>query len=1119
MLVILFKFGVVFMKTAFKKSLALVLAAVMLLCALPFTASAATYIGTCGDNLTWSLDTDTGVLNITGTGAMYDYSYASVPWYSYSSYIKTVNIDNSVTTISNYAFYDCDSLTSVTIGNSVTTIGDYAFNWCTSLTSVTIGNSVTTIGNSAFVGCTSLTSITIPDSVTTIGENEFAGCDSLTSITIPNSVTTIGDYAFFGCHSLTSVTIGNSVTTIGYVAFYSCDSLTSVTIPDSVTTIGDSAFAFCTSLTSVTIGKNSQLTTIGNYAFSSCDSLTSVTIPDSVTTIGRQAFDWCTSLTSVTIPDSVTIIGNYAFYNCDSLTSVTIGNSVTTIDEGAFCSCDSLTDVYYTGTQAQWNKISIGSYNDPLRNATIHYNSTGPNNSFTYSQQHVVNNYKTANSDYAKMYLAGTAQPMDGSNGNPDLCIPGLKLGENMVPQGVAYYPAKNWLLISAYYNDGKKNSTVPSAVFALDMATGKMVGEYHIYKSEKDENGNEKPYTGHVGGIAVSDYNLYITSGSSIAYIPLSDLDAGNRLIIKDKTDLSAYLNQADASYISISDGLMLSGNFYYGSSTEYNKPAKDAKSVIIMQRLGGGSSAEEWAEVCDPGTSAVVKVPDSIDRIQGVAYRERKFYISSSFGRDNNSTLYTADLGASTLKKITKFKALPMMEGLTFAGDYIYAVHESAAAFYREGLDGKSKAKNPTDVVWKIDYKQLIDPYNLGEETYSFKNYSDNHSDGHCFAMSMTSAAYHMGILDITSIGGNIYDGLYALNDSATVRKPMCYYQGIQGRYVKDAMVAGGSAYVNWLKWSDIDSDWEEVVNYVKNHDYDNNGSLQICYGKSGQGAHGINFLRYEVVDGQERIYAYDNNFPDTEVYFYKSADGSILEAPKSTFSGAVTWMGLVNVETYFSVIGDYDSTRYIFADKDTISINSAIEYPLMCGDRERVVFEIPEGKEKVVITPLVENAEFEYLNVKYSFDQAAAGQIGEFTLAQNEETTEDTVELTFVDVPQSIQIKTPSVTTINYGETLVLQLEDVEVPEGWRVEWSIIGDAVTISVSEDGKECRVTSTASGNISVTATLVDENGEPVLNELGNNIENFINISSKAGFWQKLVSFFKNLFRINRIIY
>ena len=228
-----------------------------------------------------------------------------------------------------------------------------------------ISEGVTSIGNFAFRDCSSLTSVVIPDSVTSIGEYAFEGCSSLTiccaaekqpegwdyywnnivrngfdrartewgcegggtylglvyRIDIINSerVATIVNYR--GAESkltIPGVIEGMKVVGIGNSAFYRCQSLTSVVIPDSVTSIGESAFDSCSSLTSVVIPKG--VTSIGKYAFAGCISLTSVVIPDSVTSIGDGAFASCTSLTSVVIPDSVTSIGKSAFYYCTSLT-------------------------------------------------------------------------------------------------------------------------------------------------------------------------------------------------------------------------------------------------------------------------------------------------------------------------------------------------------------------------------------------------------------------------------------------------------------------------------------------------------------------------------------------------------------------------------------------------------------------------------------------------------------------------------------------------------------------------------------------------------------------------------------------------------------------------------
>ena len=277
-------------------------------------------------------------------------------------------------------------------GVTVTSIGGSAFRYCTSLTSVTIPDSVTSIGGWAFTDCASLTSVTIPDGVTSIGEYTFSWCTSLTSATIPDSVTSIGEFAFHNCKSLTSMTIPRSVVSIGYDAFGWCESLTSVTILDGVRSIGNSAFTDCKSLTSVTIPNS--VTSIGRGAFSSCASLTGIWVAEGnshyvsdasgvLFNKDKKTLVQCPGAFAVyTIPGSVTSIGDDAFSGCASLTSVTIPDSVTSIGNYAFSCCGSLTDVYFTGTETAWNCITIGTANDALKNANIHYNYVSHTHSY-----------------------------------------------------------------------------------------------------------------------------------------------------------------------------------------------------------------------------------------------------------------------------------------------------------------------------------------------------------------------------------------------------------------------------------------------------------------------------------------------------------------------------------------------------------------------------------------------------------------------------------------------------------------------------------------------------------------------------------------------------------------
>ena len=312
-----------------KKVISLFLSLAMLLSivsVVDFSAYASVKTGKCGDNVTYSLDTETGELTISGAGDMYNYgeNYNS-PFY-YKKSIKTVFIKNGVTSIADFVFCGCTSLTSVTIPNSVTSIGDWAFYNCTNLTSVTIPDSVTIIGSVAFSDCTSLTSVTIPDSVTSIGSAAFEGCSSLTSVTIPRSVTSIGDWAFSDCYFTSENFVNNS----------------NVELDDSSkpTIVDTDDKGFC-------IKDNELVRMRPTYAIGE------VTIPNSIASIGRAAFYNCESLTSVTIPNSVTSIGSYAFYDCTNLANV-----------------------YYSGSQSDWNKITIGDYNECLTNAALHCSST-----------------------------------------------------------------------------------------------------------------------------------------------------------------------------------------------------------------------------------------------------------------------------------------------------------------------------------------------------------------------------------------------------------------------------------------------------------------------------------------------------------------------------------------------------------------------------------------------------------------------------------------------------------------------------------------------------------------------------------------------------------------------
>ena len=349
-------------------------------------------------------------------------NYSDIPEYRFYNWkITGIEIPDTVNRIEKYAFYGCDKLTSVTIPNGVREIGEYAFSGC-NFTQITLPNTLEEIRESAFVlgelgemlqnvyyngtlndwvsnisfsndGSTPLhnirsnanvymldnngnyyrpTDIEIIDT-TYVSRYQFYGFKQLTSVKLPDTITIIGDGAFAYC-GLTNINFPNSLIRIDNQAFDNCK-LTNVVIPDGVTSIGASAFANNDSLTNIVLPNS--LETIGDGAFAST-AITSITIPPKVEKLSNHIFDSCRYLTNVVLHSRIYEIGREAFAWCNKLESIIIPSRVTTIDRGAFQYCSKLTDVYFTGTEEQWNSISISSTgNEYLTNATIHFNYQG----------------------------------------------------------------------------------------------------------------------------------------------------------------------------------------------------------------------------------------------------------------------------------------------------------------------------------------------------------------------------------------------------------------------------------------------------------------------------------------------------------------------------------------------------------------------------------------------------------------------------------------------------------------------------------------------------------------------------------------------------------------------
>ena len=305
-------------------------------------------------------------------------SVVSIPKYCFSNCInlKEIIIGLNVEEISSGAFSSCVNLNAIEWGNKIETIGDYAFKDCLALKNVVFPVTNTRLGESSFQNCEKLELVLLPNKIKNIGRSAFAYCKSLKSIIIPDSISNLGSYAFYKCAGLTSVEIGSGVEVVPQFCFAGCNNLITVKIGSNVKKFEHSAFGSCTNLNTIKWGNKLEI--IGEHAFDGCVNLETVILPNTIVTVCSRAFFQCEGIEVLAIPDSVESIRQYAFYGCDNISSLYLSKNVDDIGGYAFCTCDKLNDLYYSGTQYDWNNLKINNGNEPIFDATIHYNSTIP---------------------------------------------------------------------------------------------------------------------------------------------------------------------------------------------------------------------------------------------------------------------------------------------------------------------------------------------------------------------------------------------------------------------------------------------------------------------------------------------------------------------------------------------------------------------------------------------------------------------------------------------------------------------------------------------------------------------------------------------------------------------
>ena len=382
------------MRHKLKRFLSLLLCTAALLCLLPLPdAHASTLSGSCGEKLSWTLDTEAKHLILSGSGEMKNYYYKvshfdidhiddRPPWESYASEIRKVSLPEGLSSIGDYAFLGFRSLTEINLPSGITYIGDQAFSNCHALSELSLGEQVQHIGSYAFYNCRSLKKIEIPDSVSYLGYSAFSGCNSLEEALLGTGLESILSNTFGYCSALKSVTIPHSVTAIEYSAFLSCDSLChviytgreaeweAITLEDGNTALSEKlcasvestcgSYRFCTNC-----GKMPYFHREHSFSDHTClicgvpDALEYTVKADGSVSLLRYADP---SLQFLSIPATVeglpvTSLDAPFLRDCNGLLGITLPETIAEIRDGTLP--DVPLHILFAGSETQWQSLGV----------------------------------------------------------------------------------------------------------------------------------------------------------------------------------------------------------------------------------------------------------------------------------------------------------------------------------------------------------------------------------------------------------------------------------------------------------------------------------------------------------------------------------------------------------------------------------------------------------------------------------------------------------------------------------------------------------------------------------------------------------------------------------------
>ena len=1063
--------------------------------------------------------------------------------FNYCEKLTTVILPDTITTIGYSAFYNCTSLESIDIPDSVTYIDEYAFRNCSNLTTVTTPANECYIGYYAFYNCANLTTInyniysgtvyynafnncpvtilnigpgvnsipnfstveivTFADGATVVPNSAFSSCYNLKTVNLPDTITRIEYNAFYNCDSLANIELPESITYIANCAFEGCDSLLEITIPENVEKMGWDAFGYCTNLSTVNFNaKNCLLGSdvfykcpvksmnvgtrvnilpnlrtletvtfengakkVPNNSFSNCTELTSVNLPDSIETIGYRAFDYCTKLESITLPKNLKTVGEKAFYACYNLKTADLPDPVERIERMAFDNCTSLEEIIlpdaveYIGQYAFYGCTSVPSITIPENVSQIGYAAFGS----CYALESVEFNATECDINSRDIFY--------GCNN-----ISSVKIGSKVTKIPALFMKDKERLT----------SVSIPSSVKEIGAAAF---------------NGTSLSIVNITNGIEIIGENSFANIESA------KEVSIPETVITIDPHAFANLTNLEKINFNAVNANVNRTYYWCYGDMFANSGTDGDGITVVFGDKVETVPAYlfEVGSETAYPNIKNVI-IGSNVKIIGDYAFYHCCALENVEFGESVET------IGEHAFDGCFSLKSLKLPESLKTV---------SYGAFYScNGLNEIAIPKNVESIginsfgrcesVEEINYNASNCNVDYNNSQYAFNNckgvktvnIGDNVKTLSTYTFTGCSSLEKVYIPDIViSIDPLTFDGC---GNVAIVCK--------NGSYANVYAVQNGIKYV--------------LEDSVTGTAFEIRNSMLLGYSGSAQNVvlpSDINSVGIDAFKGSSVVKSIEVPYNVSKIYSGAFANCPNLERVIIPFT-VTDISGSAFAGTDATIYCYYNSYAYNYAVANnikyelitvTLSTNS-----INIVETEAVTVNAVPSVTLASGVPLVWKSNNPAVASVDSTGKIVGNSVGNTTVGiyALDGNLLDECSVT-VGEKSEIKLEDVSTDTLKYGEKIVLHISTANLPEGASVKWTttngnilkISNENVACGNHTDCLTCTVESVGNGDAEIKATVVDKDGDPIIQN-GEEVSTSYKMNSKAGFFQKIIAFFKKLF-------